>query len=196
MISVRLFGTRILLDFTAPAWLALLSLMLPGTVLLRTLAACLLHESAHFLAMALLHRPPDSLRISAVGLYLRIRDDALCPTAPLSCILLAGAAANGLAALGLLFFGMPEAASANFSLAMLNLLPYPATDGGTLLELLLTQRWLTTAPERIGAVLRRVRIGTTLVFGGGLWAAGVRNPPLWAMLFFLAGSAGVSSSAH
>lgn len=187
VIAVGLFGTEILLDFTAPAWLALLSLMLPRTVLYRTLAACLLHESAHLLTMAVLHRRPSVLRISAAGLCLHMDADALCPTASLVCILLAGAAANGLAAAGLFLCGRYGAASANLSLALLNLLPYSATDGGTLLHFLLTQRCLTQNPERPAAVLRTVSLLTTLLFAAGLYVSGIRNPSLWGMLVFLTG---------
>lgn len=187
MITVTVFGVTVVTDFTAPAWLALLSLTLPRPVLARTLAACLLHESAHFLAMALLHRRPESLRISAVGLGLRMKAGILCPTAQLVCILLAGIAANASAAGCLYILGMPEAAGTNLSLAVLNLLPFSGTDGGTLLETLLTQHLLTTAPEKINQIMRRVSLGTALLFALLLRAANISSPSLIGMLVFLTG---------
>ena len=196
MILMTLAGVEILLDFTAPAWLALLSLMLPRQALYRTAAACLLHETAHILAMRLLHRRPASLRISAAGLCLRMRGDALCPTVPMTLILLAGIAANGAAAAGLYLTGAKAAAYANLSLALLNLLPFPDTDGGTLLELLLSQRLLSAAPERIGRILLVTGAVTALLFAGLLYRAEIVNPSLWGMLVFLTGGQLVRSAGE
>ena len=50
------------MDFTAPALLGMLSLMLPREALLRTLTACLLHECAHLLAAAATGQKPRLLR--------------------------------------------------------------------------------------------------------------------------------------
>ena len=76
MLAITFRDITLLLDFTAPAWLAWLSVQLPHSVLMQTLAACLLHECAHLLAMRMVHQKPQSLRVSAAGLCLRMRGDA------------------------------------------------------------------------------------------------------------------------
>ena len=136
MVCFTVCGLKLAVDFTAPAMLALLSLMLPQEALLRTLAAALLHESAHLLVIALTGQKPERLRISAAGLCLHIQAAALCPARSFVLILCAGPAANLLAAAGLALCGFPESAAANLSLAVFNLLPFRCTDGGSLLHTL------------------------------------------------------------
>ena len=188
MLRWMLFQTEVLLDFTAPAWFALLSLMLPAPILMQTAAACLLHESAHFLTIALLHQHPQSLRISAAGISLRIRGDALCPLPVLCAVLLAGPAANLTAAFCFFLAGLPDIFRANLSLGLLSLLPYSGTDCGTLLEALLSHHLLTKAPEHTARILRITALCTSALLTILLLSAGVRNPSLWGMLFFLTGA--------
>ena len=188
MICFTLFHMEICMDFTAPAWLALLSILLPERAFLRTLAAALLHESAHFFMLALTHRRAQSLRLTAAGMTLRMQEDALCPLPAMCAVLLAGCAANAAAGAVFAFSGLADAAAVNTSLALFNLLPFSGTDGGTLLEVLLTHRLLTAAPENIARILRAVSLGTALVLAALLLACGNRNPFLWMMLLFAAGS--------
>lgn len=185
MVQFRLAGLTLAVDFTAPALLALTALLLPQEVLLRTLAACLLHENAHFLALALTGQNPELLRISAAGMRLELRAAAICPLHSSILILAAGPAANFLAAALFHAVGHPESAAANLALALFNLLPYRSTDGGSLLYLLLEHRFLEFAPERPRQILRTVSLLTTAAAAGILFRAGIRNPSLWGMLIFL-----------
>lgn len=185
MVQFRLAGLTLAVDFTAPALLALAALLLPQEMLLRTLAACLLHESAHFLALALTGQRPELLRISAAGLRLELRAAAICPLHKSILILAAGPAANFLAAALLYAAGVPEGGGANLALALFNLLPYRSTDGGTLLHLLLEHRFLESSPERPQQILRAISFLTTAAAAELLCRAGIRNPSLWAMLLFL-----------
>ena len=185
MVQFRLFGLTCAADFTAPALLALTALLLPQEMLLRTLAACLLHESAHFLALALTGQKPELLRISAAGLRLELRAAAICPLHSSILVLSAGPAANFLAAALFHALGHPEAAAANLALGLFNLLPYRSTDGGSLLYLLLEHRLLEHTPERPRQILRAVSFLTTAAAAGILFRAGIRNPSLWGMLLFL-----------
>ncbi len=143
--------------------LALLSLLLPPEALLRTLAAALLHESAHLLTIALTGQKPELLRVSAAGLCLNLRAPALCPTGRFAAILCAGPAANLLAAAGLYCCGFPESAAANLSLAVFNLLPLSCTDGGSLLYTLAEQRLIGSRPELPAKILRAVSLATAAV---------------------------------
>lgn len=176
------------MDFTAPALLALLSLHLPAHAFLQTCAACLLHEAAHIAAMLLCGRKPALLRISAAGMRLTLGQDALCPLPQLTVILLAGAAANFAAAAGLAAAGLREAAGANLSLGLFNLLPYRATDGGTWLTALLEPRCIAERPERLRSCMRLCSAAATVLLTALLLAAHSRNLSLWGMLIFMAAS--------
>ena len=57
--------------------LAWLSVQLPHAVLMQTLAACLLHECAHLLAMRLVHQKPQSLRVSAASSILLVTSSSI-----------------------------------------------------------------------------------------------------------------------
>ena len=184
MVCFDLFGLRIALDFTAPALFALLSMYLPRAALCRTAAACLLHECAHLLVLAVLGRKPALLRISAVGLRLETPGTAVMPLYLFAAVLLAGPAANLLA--GILFFcgGMPDAAAANFTLCGFNLLPFRSTDGGSLLNALLEQQLLLRAPELPRRIMRCLSTGTALLMLGVL-LPDCRNFSLCGMIFYM-----------
>ena len=182
---MRIAGMVLAVDFTAPALMALLAMVLPPPALAQMLGACILHEAAHFLAMVLLRRKPACLRVSAAGLRLTVQGDALCPPGTYSAILLAGGAANFLAGAFLLWAKKPDAAWAHISLGLFNLLPYRSTDGGTLVLMLLEQRFLTTAPEKPGRIMRGLCIAITAGLSVLLGAAGITSPSLWGMLLFM-----------
>lgn len=192
MLAITFRDITLLLDFTAPAWLAWLSVQLPHAVLMQTLAACLLHECAHLLAMRLVHQKPQSLRVSAAGLCLRMRGDAVCPSRALCAVLLAGPCMNFLAAAVFYAIGRFGAAGANLSLGLLNLLPFSGTDGGALLAELLSKRLLIRCPERIAPTLRAVGICTALLLAAVFLSAGVRSLSLWGMLIYLTLTDGVN----
>ena len=185
MVCLKIGGMTVAADFTAPALLALLALMQPQEDVLRMIAACVLHESAHFLAAALTCQKPDTLRISAAGMQLSLRKDALCPLSSLTAILLSGVCANLLAAACLFRAGFSAAAQANLSLGLFNLLPYSSTDGGTLLAAFAEHLLLTRHPDRIQPFLRRTALLTTVLLASAMCAAGIRNPSLWGMLAFM-----------
>ena len=185
MLCLMLLGMELAVDFTAPALLALLSAYLPRAALLQMLSACVLHESAHFLLIALTGQKPAQLRVSAAGLRLTMQRGALCPMGAFCAILLAGAAANLLAAAGFALAGLPDAAAANLSLALFNLLPYRSTDGGTLLLAALEHRFCASAPELPQRIMRIICIFAAVLLSALLAAAKVRSLSLWGMLLFM-----------
>ena len=189
MLRFSLWDMTVLIDFSAPAWLALLAIMLPRAVLWQTLAAALLHESAHLLAMYFTHQRPQSMQVSAAGLCLHMRADELCPLGKHCAVLLSGPLANLLAAAVFLLCGCTGAARAGLSLGVLNLLPFSGTDGGSLVYVLLSHRLLQTHPARILPTVRAVSLLTCAVLGGLFLAAKTDSLPLWGiLLYLLAGS--------
>ena len=185
MVCFTVCGLRLAVDFTAPALLALLSLMLPPDAFFRTLAACLLHECAHLLTIALTGQKPKLLRFSAIGMQLEMQAPALCPTGRLVLILCAGPAANLLAAAIFSICGFPESAAANLSPALFNLLPVCGTDGGSLLYTLAEHRYIRSRPELPARILRAASLLTAAALAVLLLSARNRNPLLWGMLGYL-----------
>ena len=111
--------------------------------------------------------------------------DALCPMPQLTVILLSGAAANFLAAAALFAAGLPDAAAANLSLGLFNLLPYRSTDGGTWLAALLEPRYIAHHPARLRLCMRICCIFTTAVLASALLAMQSRNLSIWSMIVFM-----------
>jgi len=192
MVRFRFCGITLLADFTAPALLCLMMLMQPQRAVLRLLSACILHETAHFLAAALTGRRPEALRISAVGLCLTLKQPALCPLPAYTVILLAGSAANLAAAAGFFAAGLRNPACVNLALGLFNLLPCRCTDGGTLLHLLLCRM---TLRHRINPaqVMRGISLMTSLLLAAAMLHRGIGNLTLPAMLCFLTASAPIDS---
>lgn len=185
MVCFELCGLSIALDFTAPALLALLTMILPLDAVIQTLAACLLHESAHLLVIALTKQKPALLRISAAGLRLETQGTAVIPLRYFAVILCAGPLMNLLAAAGFLAFGIREAAAANLSLCLFNLLPYRSTDGGTLLFALLEEAYLPRTPAAPACVMRLLAVFTTLLLLLLMYAAELQNLSLTGMLAYM-----------
>lgn len=184
MVCFELFGVRLALDFTAPALFALLSMYLPRAALLQTVSACLLHECAHLLLIAIYGDRPALLRISAAGMRLEAHGTALMPLHRFAAILLAGPAANLLAAAAFLGCGMRDAAAANLSLCCFNLLPFRSTDGGTLLFAWLEKLLLTRAPELPRRIMRGCGMVTAVCILGMLLPEH-RNISLCGMTIFM-----------
>lgn len=176
---------RLAVDFTAPALLALLSLILPAEAVLQTMAACLLHECAHLLMIAAAGQKPALLHLSAAGMRLETAGSAVMPLRLFAWILLAGPLANLAAAAGFALFGYEAAAAANCSLCMFNLLPFRSTDGGTLLYALLEDRMLPHAPERPAQILRVLALVTALLLFCGMQMLQIRNVSLTGMIAFM-----------
>lgn len=172
-------------DFTAPALLALLLLVLPPHAVLQTAAAGLLHEAAHLTAIAAAHRKPLSLRISAAGLQLTAAGTAVMPLRTFAGILLAGPLVNLLCAGCFAAAGVRSAAAANLSLCLFNLLPCRSTDGGTLLCAVLEQYLLPHSPCLPRQIMRLLCTAAVLLLGFWMYRSAYRNLSLCAMLVYL-----------
>lgn len=176
---------RLAVDFTAPALLALLSLILPADAVWQTAAACVLHESAHLLMIAAAGQRPSLLHLSAAGMRLEMRGHAVMPLHLSAWILLAGPLANLAAAAGFALCGFGAAAAANLSLCLFNLLPFRSTDGGTLLYAWLEDCLLTRAPELPARILRVLAAVMAILLFCGMWLLHLRNLSLIGMVVFM-----------
>lgn len=161
-----------------PGWALLIALLYyvnPLGCFLPFCAAAVFHEAGHIAALVLLDIPLLRLRLRLGG--------AVLETAPMNCreeliCALAGPAANLLLlSLGPLW---PKLAAFSLLLALFNLLPFPALDGGRALCAALTL-W-------IGAVrAEKIMLAVSLLFGLGiaavsLWAGIVLHGGFWPIL--------------
>lgn len=185
MVCFDLFGMSLAVDFTAPALLALLSLLLPPDAILQTVSAGVLHECAHLLMIAATGQKPALLRLSAAGLRLETAGTAVIPLRRFAWILLAGPLSNLLAAILFGACGMQETAAAHGALCLFNLLPYRSTDGGTLLLALLEERMLPTVPERPALILRITALLTTVLLFAAMYFLHLQSWSLAGMLIFM-----------
>lgn len=172
-------------DFTAPALGALLCMMLPVSEVMQMCFACLLHESAHFLAFCCYGCKPQMLHISAMGCNLCGEHLTVYPIKQQSVILLSGVSANLLAALICVQAGFDSAAQWQIATATCNLMPYRSTDGGTLLYLLLEQLLKNVDSRRVRFVWHCWIICVTVVFACLILCHSQSTVAIWAMLIFL-----------
>ena len=183
MVCIILFGIRICIDFTAPLLIGILSLTLPPAQVWHTAAACLLHESAHILAIFITKQHPEKLNVSAAGMQLTIHRGMLCPLRSYLLILQSGPLMNLVFGL-LLMHQHPEAAAAHFALFWFNLLPYRGTDGGTLLRMILEQKYEPHA-ETAERIAKLTALTASFVILAGMHFTEQRNLSLFVMIVYL-----------
>jgi len=124
---------RCRLSLLFPALITALLLWQPDGLAVSCLLASLVHEGGHLLAMLAFGVPPQKCTLGAFGMRIEL-GNALVGYGRNLWIALAGPLANGLAAAVLLMLHSPAAALVHLVLAVLNLLPAAALDGGELLR--------------------------------------------------------------
>ena len=133
MLEWRLGGMRCRLSLLFPALITALLLWQPDGLAVSCLLASLVHEGGHLLAMLAFGVPPQKCTLGAFGMRIEL-GNALVGYGRNLWIALAGPLANGLAAAVPLMLHSPAAALVHLVLAVLNLLPAAALDGGELLR--------------------------------------------------------------
>lgn len=161
-----------------PGWAVLTAVLCyvnPLDCFLPFCAAVAFHEAGHLAALILLDVPLRRLRLRMGG--------AAIETGPMSCreeliCALAGPAANLLLVpMGRLW---PKLGALSLLLALFNLLPFPALDGGRALRAALSLRL-------DGVIVDRIMLITSLLFGLAiaalsLWAGVVLHGGIWPIV--------------
>ena len=126
-------GVRCRLSLLFPALLTALLLWQPDGLAVCCLLAALLHEGGHLLAMLCLGVPPEDCVLGAFGARIRL-GHRLSGYKENLVISLAGPLVNFLCASVLLLCERTTPALVHLVLALLNLLPATALDGGEILR--------------------------------------------------------------
>lgn len=167
MISFLLGRCQIKLGFS---WFALLAFCclfagIGGGVFF--LLAILLHEGAHVTAMYLLHAPPSSVELSALGCRILLDPRRKLGYRESILVSLAGPAANLLSFLAAFLIGQAENAFsfASLALGILHSLPIEPLDGGLALKAFLSL-WMDEAwAGKISRILSFFLLFPLAVFG-------------------------------
>ena len=137
MLEWRLRGVRCRLSLLFPALLTALLLWQPDGLSVSCVLASFMHECGHLLSMLLLHSPPDTCTLGAFGMRIETGAQRMVGYRRAWLISAAGPAVNGVAAAILWGCGNGAAAAVHLTLALLNLLPASALDGGQMLRCVL-----------------------------------------------------------
>ncbi len=137
MLEGRIAGVRCRVSLLFPALLTGLLLAQEESLAVSCVLASVMHEGGHLLAMTALGCPPQMCTLGAFGMRIEMGAKRLVGYRRNILISLAGPAVNLLAAVFLWLCGGQQAAVVHCSLAVLNLLPASALDGGQMVYCLL-----------------------------------------------------------
>lgn len=172
MVELKLKRTVLQLDFSFFAVLALYLLLDESGFGLAALAACAMHETAHFIAMTAFGVCAERLTLYGAGI--RITSSAIERAKPLQrAIILAAGCAVNFAAAAVFWQTREYAASAvNLFIGIFNLLPMGELDGAGLLKLAIIR---FCKPTQINKAMKAASIISAmlctcavLLFGGGV----------------------------
>ena len=136
MVELKLKRTLLRLDFSFFAVLALYLLLDESGFGLAALAACAMHETAHFIAMTAFGIPVEQLTLYGAGIRItssKIDNVKLYRKAVILC---AGCIANFAAVIVFWGLGNYSACAVNLFTGIFNLLPMGELDGARLLKML------------------------------------------------------------
>lgn len=169
MLELKLKRTLIRLDFSFFAVIALYLLLDESGFGIAALAACAMHETAHFIAMAVFGVPVE--RITLYGAGIRITSSGIDRAKPLhkAVILSAGCAVNFAAALAFWVLGEYPAFAVNLFTGIFNLLPLGELDGAGLLKMAVIRR---CKAEKIDAVMKFAAAVSAAVCGAAVITVG------------------------
>ena len=136
MISFRAFGTSVRISFSFLVFNALLFMLRDSCDIFGFYTACAVHEAGHIAALSLTGGRVTAVELSAAGILMDIRKNAVSPVLKSLSVLAAGPAAN------LLVYAALRAAGCggvfpllNLMAAAYNMLPYRCLDGGAIIAL-------------------------------------------------------------
>lgn len=156
MIEFSIGTTKLRLDFSFFAVIAVFLLLDKGGAGTLGIIACCAHELAHIITMRFFRIRVDSLTLYGAGMKLSAKELDFAPVHARFAVLGAGAAMNLALAAVLAGIGCPLASAVNLLTALFNLLPFAQLDGAEMLKLAV----LTFGkPEQVD---RAARVGNVL----------------------------------
>lgn len=191
MLELKLKRTVLQLDFSFFAVMALYLLLDESGFGLAALAACAMHETAHFIAMAAFGVPAE--RVTLFGAGIRITSSRIESAKPLprSLILSAGCLANFAAAVAFWELGEHGASAVNLFTGIFNLLPMGELDGAGLLKMLVIR---CCKAEKVDRIMRLASGLSAAVCAAAVIAAGGSASftlITTALYFIIVGSRGI-----
>ena len=157
------------MDFSFFAVIALYLLLDESGFGLSALAACAMHETAHFIAMTVFGVQTEQLTLYGAGI--RITSSKIESVKPFckAVILCAGCATNFVAAIVFAATGRCEASAVNLFTGIFNLLPMGELDGAQLLKMLAVRH---CKAENVDGILKRAAIVSAIICAAAFVAAG------------------------
>ena len=134
MLEGHVAGVRCRVSLLFPALLAGLLLAQADSLAVSCVLASVMHEGGHLLAMLALGCPPRVCTLGAFGMRIELDAQRMVGYRRNVFISLAGPCVNLIAALLLWACGCLQGAAVHLTLAMFNLLPAAALDGGQILH--------------------------------------------------------------
>ncbi len=179
---------KIRLSVSVPFFASLLVLMLAdsGSIPLWCVAASLMHEAGHVVAVLLLGNQPVRVELGVFGMRMMQQDTTALGYKRQIAVLLAGPAVNLLCAGVLFAAGQPGMImGVHLIIGLFNLLPIEPLDGGQALLCLLALRGEIGKAEKAVFALSLVLLFLLLVCGFTLLLAGGYNFTLLAVSLYL-----------
>ncbi len=170
MLELKLRKTILCLDFSFFAVIALYLLLDESGFGLAALCACALHETAHFVAMALFGVPAERVTLYGAGIRITSSQIEFVPTFQKTVILSVGCLTNFAAALVFYRLGELGAFAVELFTGIFNLLPLGALDGAGLLKMLVIRRCKAEDVDRVmktASVFSAVLVAAAVIFVGG-----------------------------
>ncbi|MGI6264459.1 MAG: site-2 protease family protein [Acutalibacteraceae bacterium] len=187
MFEMRLGRLHIGVNVLFPASLLTLMLLDGGQTALWSLAASLMHESGHVIALLWLEKKPVGVTLGAFGMRIRRLDTAAFSYRRQTAVLLAGPAVNLICAALLALGGKTGVACAvHAAIGLFNLLPVEPLDGGQILLCLLAARGGLPRAERAVFCLSLAVLFALLAAGFTLLLLSGYNFTLLAVAVYLA----------
>ena len=171
MVELKLRKTLLRLDFSFFAVIALYLLLDESGFGLAALAACAMHETAHFIAMTAFGVPVEQLTLYGAGI--RITSSKIDGIKPYrkAVILCAGCIANFTAAFVFWKMGKYEAAAVNMFTGIFNLLPMGELDGARLMKMFAVRHCKAENVDRVmktAAVISAIICAAAFAMAGGV----------------------------
>ena len=149
MLELKLKRTVLCLDFSFFAVIALYLLMDESGFGIAALAACAMHETAHFITMAIFGVAADRVTLYGAGIKISSSQIGSAKTFYRAVILSAGCIANFAAAFVFWVLGEYGASAVNLFTGVFNILPLGELDGAGLLKMLVIRRCRAEKVDKI-----------------------------------------------